>query len=416
MNRCFATIVSGNYLAYASVLADSLARHAPGQPLQVLVVDRASDTLRGYARTLGLMVLFAEELGLPDFERLAYKYDILEFNTALKPSFLKHLFAAGFDRVVYVDPDICFYASPRPIEQALNDAAIVLTPHALEPVLDGERPSDVDFLRLGVFNLGFIALRRSAQAAAMLDWWEQRCLGLGFNDIGFGTFVDQKWADLIPHYFSSVHVLRHKGCNVAYWNLHERQLQLQDGQYAVDDQPLVFFHFSGADAGKPSQLSKYQTRHALPAEGVLARIVAAYCEALQAAGHEQLRRMDYSFACLDDGRPITATMRRALCCDGVTERAPFRADSPFQRLLRQRGLASLRGMPPKGAAAVTPENLQQLGRKLAWADVAVRVISRLLGPARTIMLLRYAALLSRESHFASVVLRRPLRFDHSDRR
>ena len=38
----FCTIVSANYLAYARVLASSLAEHHPGAPLVVLLVDRVA--------------------------------------------------------------------------------------------------------------------------------------------------------------------------------------------------------------------------------------------------------------------------------------------------------------------------------------------------------------------------------------
>ena len=52
------------------------------------------------------VVAYAQDLGLPDFERLAYKYDVMELSTALKPTFLKRMMAEGFERVVYLDPDI----------------------------------------------------------------------------------------------------------------------------------------------------------------------------------------------------------------------------------------------------------------------------------------------------------------------
>src|SRR4029079_9492182 len=107
----------------------------------------------------------------------------------------------GLDQVVYLDPDICLYDSPTPVIEAMQRAEIVLIPHALSPLLDGARPPDIDFLRTGTFNLGFAAFRRGEQSLALLDWWESRCLSHGFNDPGFGTFVDQKWLDLAPCYF-----------------------------------------------------------------------------------------------------------------------------------------------------------------------------------------------------------------------
>ena len=255
---CVTTIVAANYLAYAKVLAASLGRYGTA-PLRVLIVDRPTPEVVAAVRDSGLDCVYAQDLGLADFERIAYKYDILELSTALKPTFLKRMLAEGFERVVYLDPDIELHAPLQPVFAALDSAEIVLTPHALQPVMDGMRPSDIDFLRAGSFNLGFIAVRRGADSTALLDWWESRCLSYGFADPGHGTFVDQKWMDLAPSFFTSVHVLRHPGCNVAYWNLHERQLTREGTHTLVNGGPLCFFHFSGVQMNAPGALSKHQT-------------------------------------------------------------------------------------------------------------------------------------------------------------
>jgi len=417
MSLCFATIVSANYLAYARVLARSLAEHCEGAPLKVLLVERSSAALRALAADAGLDCVFADELGLQGFERLAYKYDVLELNTALKPTFLKRLLSQGHERVVYVDPDIRFFAPALPVMAALDAAPIVLTPHALQPVLDSERPSDVDFLRNGVFNLGFIAVRAHERSLAMLDWWEQRCLGLGFNDPGFGTFVDQKWADLIPAYFAEVEILRHPGCNVAYWNLHEREVSERNGKLRVGTESLVFFHFSGVDPYRPEQLSRHQTRHDLAKLPDVARLVRDYGQALIDQGHDGYRGIAYSFGTLRDGSHVSPLMRRALLSDEMAlEADPFDPQGRLQRELRACGISHGFEAGAESAKGVTTRNLADQGRRLLWVNRAVRLLSRLLGPERAHMLLSYAAMLTRESHFASVLMDRPMRFKHEPRR
>lgn len=413
MNVCFATIVSANYLAYAGVLARSLARHAPATSVHVLVVDRATAAVRQAVERSGLQVTFAEDLGIPDFERVAYKFDLVELNTALKPTFLLSLFDAGFDGVVYVDPDIQFHAAPTPVFEAMQKASITLTPHALAPVMDGLRPSDVDFLRNGTFNLGFVALHRSDEAMRMLKWWEDRCLGLGFNDPAFGVFVDQKWMDLVPAYFDSFQVLRHPGCNVAYWNLHEREVTMRDGQYHVNDHPLVFFHFSGVRAQQPSELSRHQTRHQLIPGSPLATLVGAYCAELLAGGHAQTAQLPYTYGTLDDGTPITPTMRRAaVCAPASTD--PFRSGGSLQVELRSCGMGRVRR--PTHAISSSTLDFDPADWRVRIVNLVVRLASRLIGVERFRLLLRYAAVLTRESHYAAVLMRRPLDFTHRARR
>jgi hypothetical protein len=413
MSVCFATISSGNYLAYVTVLRDSLARHAPEARFEVLIVDRPSAALSDAIARAGLNATYAHELGLPDFEHIAFKFDVVELNTALKPSFLKNLLARGHERVVYLDPDIRLFAPPDVIMEALDGSEIVLTPHSLAPVMDGKRPSDIDFLRGGTFNLGFVAVRSGPDANGFLDWWERRCLGLGFNDFTFGVFVDQKWVDLVPSYFQSVRILRDPGCNVAYWNLHERSLARTADGLAVNGRPLVFFHFSGVNPKAPHLLSRHQNRH-VPAPGsLLAELVGQYCAALAAAGHADHQRLPYGFATLEDGTSITPLMRRASCVSGMDIAHPFSASSLLHVQLRSHGIAGGRASPGSGETTL---GFDASDRRVRVVNALVRALARIAGPERVALLLRYATFLSWGSNLPTVLLRKPLDVSHRDPR
>lgn len=413
MNLCFATIVAPNYLAYARVLRDSIARYAPQAQFHVLVVNRRVPEVQRAVEEARLQATYATELGLPDFEHLAYQYDLVEFNTALKPTFLKSLFGRGYEYVVYLDPDISLFHSPDPILEALGQAETVLIPHALAPAMDGLRPSDIDFLRTGSFNLGFVGLRKGQHSFALLDWWESRCLSYGFNDPAFGIFVDQKWLDLAPCYFESVHILKHAGCNVAYWNLHERKVETSNGNYRVNDVPLVFFHFSGVNASTPDILSRHQNRHVLVQDTALAELVRHYCDRLLVAGHLRLAQLPYSFAALDDGTPITAVMRRAACVGSVRTAHPFSSSSELQQALERAGISSPGSHEAK---AVTTLNFDPSDRRVAAVNILIRLLVRTIGVGRVGALLRYASFLGWGSNFATVLLGRSFELRHVDGR
>jgi hypothetical protein len=412
VNLTFATIISPNYLAYARVLADSVARHEPGARLRVLLVDQPRPEVQQAVAESGLDVVYATELGLPDLPQLAYKYDLVELNTALKPTFLKMLFAQGAETAIYLDPDIRLYAPLEPVRQALEQAQIVLTPHALAPVMDGSRPSDIDFLRTGTFNLGFVALRRGVQSLALLDWWERRCLSFGFNDPSFGIFVDQKWLDLAPCYFDAVHVLKHRGCNAAYWNLHERPVTGAAGAYRAGGDPLVFFHFSGVDARKPTVLSRHQDRHVPQPGSALAELVAGYCEALQGVGHARWSALRYSFGFLQDGTPITPLMRRAAVAATQGGGDPFDPASAFQQALRRAGVAT----PQPAVPAATTLNFDPSERRVRWVNAAVRVMARVFGASRVAALVRYATFLGWGGNLPALLLQQPFELRHVETR
>jgi hypothetical protein len=74
----------------------------------------------------------------------------------------------GVERVIYLDPDIRTYGSLEPIMEKLEGGTMVLTPHLLDPIDEGKKPAEVDILRSGSYNLGFIALARKPEAVRFL--------------------------------------------------------------------------------------------------------------------------------------------------------------------------------------------------------------------------------------------------------
>ena len=408
---CITTIVSGNYLAYAKTLADSVREWEESAEFRVLVVDRPVRAIRDAVAELGLNATYAEDLGLSDFDQLAFKYDIVELNTAVKPTHLKRLLAEGFDRVLYLDPDIHLYGPLTPVHEALDRASIALTPHSLEPVMDGLRPSDIDFLRTGAYNLGFIGVRDSPVAKRMLDWWEKRCLSYGFNDLGFGTFVDQKWMDLVPAYFDEVTIIKNPGCNVAYWNLHERMLKEEDGEIQVNGMPLCFFHFSGVKADRPDNLSRHQTRHVVRRGSILAELVTNYCGCLRRNGHDRFSKIEYTFGRFDDGEIVSSHIRRLatfMCDEGAS---PFKSGGAVGK--RRYSLGS--GIPKDTQSKQeTTLNFSQSARKVIWANRFVRLLAKTIGIKWTAQFVRYMSVLNREANLLRVLSKTELDFAHRE--
>jgi glycosyltransferase involved in cell wall biosynthesis len=309
--RAVVTIVSGNYIARARVLCRSLAEHEPNVRRFVLIVDRPVSSI--VRKDEPFEAIRVEDLEIPDFEDFMAQYTVIEANTAVKPYVLRHLFDRyGIDRLVYLDPDILVTAPLDEVWHALDRGTVALTPHLRDPFRDLEHPTELEILRSGTYNLGFIGLRRCHGAEWLLDWWAEKTEHDCAIDLANGLFVDQKWMDLVPGYVDGVVVLRDPGYNVAYWNLHEREVTESSGTMLVDDRPLAFFHFSGYEPDRPWTLSRHQSRHDLHSMPVLKRLFDSYAARLREEGHNDATDRGYGFSRLSNGIPISPAMRSAV--------------------------------------------------------------------------------------------------------
>lgn len=384
------TIVSCNYAAYARTLQESLRQSNPEIDFFVLLVDRKDpgfEAVAGFDRPV-----WVEDLGIADFPHLAFKFDILELNTDVKPFMLARL-AQDYDCVLYLDPDIFVYGSLGALVERLAAQTAILTPHATQPIDDDKKPQEVDFLRAGVYNLGFIGVRSCPEGLRLLDWWGRRCLALGYNDAGQGLFVDQKFVDLVPAFFDGVVIERSPVYNVAYWNLHERVLEASDPRNPqVNGQPLVFFHFSGLSIDPPSEprleVSKYQNRSDFSSRPDIKPLFDRYRDKLVEHGHAALRHRPYGFACFSNGERINAISRRlfALAQEEFDSSVdPFDAKGPVYRMLAARG--ALGGGPAQEPP--TTYHAHRYAGRMRVMQMLLRLVFRVLGPERYGLLMAY---------------------------
>jgi hypothetical protein len=291
------TIASRNYLAYVRTLMRSVRAAHPEWLRYVLIVDEpapmdaADDNL--------FTTVHACQLGIPSFDDMSVRYDVLELNTALKPFFFDWLFRhTVLDSVVYLDPDIRLYAPlDRVCDLLAEGASVVLTPHATSP-LDAERgsPNDHQFLKTGVFNLGFVAMQRGEESLRFADWWSRHLMTECLVDFPANLFTDQRWCDLAPCLLDRLRILRDPGYNVAYWNVEQRQLHRSpDASWHVGADHLVFFHFSGLDPRRPESISKHQNRLNWADAPDLRALYDDYLGELEQAGWASEQRAEYSY-------------------------------------------------------------------------------------------------------------------------
>ena len=308
--RAIFTICSGNYFPYARILLTSLQLHHPEADLFLCLADRADSEIElGIAK---VEVIVADTLNIYNFADFAFRYDIMEFNTAVKPFMMQWLIEdRGYTEVVYLDPDIELFAPITPVFASLESGAnFAITPHITAPAEFGEFPDDIGIMKSGIYNLGFIAIKNSQESISFLHWWGRRLRYQCVNQQDEGIFVDQKYIDLLPAFSDKVAILRNPELNIAYWNLDQRKLTQTETGWLVDEQPLRFFHFSGINVGQPERLSKHTTRFNGNLQPALQAIVQQYIDKLIKFGYGVEPYKGYSYSRFANGIAISDIMRR----------------------------------------------------------------------------------------------------------
>lgn len=389
------TIIAKNYLAYARTLAQSFLSVHPEHKFYVLVVDE----FEGYINPAeeSFVIVSLTDLEIPNLQSFCFKYSVVELCTAAKPYLMDYLISEkGVAKLLYLDPDILVTAPLNALYEKLETYDIALTPHLdADYPADGLQPDDGYILRAGVFNLGFIGINASENALAFLSWWKSKLYNDCVVDVANGYFVDQKFIDLATVFFGNIFVEKDTGYNVAYWNLHTREIGKRDGIWLCNGEPLYFFHFSGYVL-ENSEISKYlasdTSRHNFSRRPDLLPLFDEYKDLVIRNGYNTASKWNYTFANFETGEPIPKELRNQY------RRSPSQwceYDNPFasKRLIATAERLNLRADKLTRNTLITPEEqLENILNSRAWRWVA-----------------RYGRLKSRFLHTANDLLRRPSR-------
>jgi hypothetical protein len=243
------------------VLAKSLKETNPDAKMVICLLEREIPEVAKEFKYFDKVVL-AKELGFDNFDSYIFRHSIVEAATSVKGQLFVYLLKefSNEDKFIYLDPDIKVLSPMTELIELLDNNDIVLTPHLCEAEghIDAVMDNELCALQHGVFNLGFLAIRRSQEAQSFINWWTSRLAMFCYDDIPRGIFTDQKWIDLAPCFFN-VYILKHPGYNIAPWNLSRRKVtKTQEEEYLVNDKPIRFFHFSGFDSGaNEGMINKY---------------------------------------------------------------------------------------------------------------------------------------------------------------
>jgi hypothetical protein len=273
----FCSIVTPSTRAQARVMADTVRRHHPDA--RVLALVRAAN----------------------HSEDADNAWEIADLPPgASVPELLMHALASA-DLAVYLDPDVCIYQPLEPLLAVAAADGVALVPRLSSLPDDGLEPDFAALLDAGEISPATVAVARGGRGTSFVEWWVRRH---GESDVSDGRLLS-----LAHEQLQLGPVVTDPGCNVSYWNLHERPLRRVDDRVMADTEPLRAFHFAGFRPDRPYWLSERATRVRVIDDPVLSELCGEYAELVLEAGWTQPRREIAGVQRLGNGQRVDHLVR-----------------------------------------------------------------------------------------------------------
>lgn len=401
MNRnCIFTICATNYVGLAKALETSVKRYTQAVDFKVVVADEPSNEIQ---KKFPSNVLIAKNI-LPyssnKWYEMAFKYNLTEFCTSIKPYSINYLFDLGYEKVIYMDPDILTFSSMNVVFSYLDNYSAVVTPHILTPEVEYTGSlRETNLLYSGVYNFGFLALKNTVKSRKYTNWWGKRLEDYCFCDTLSNLFTDQKWGDMLPCFLrTELLVSDNKGLNAAPWNFYERKFNVNGDRILVENRidateksdQLVFVHYSGYNyklllsgdviQNNITDIKQYSD---------LGPIFKAYSESLKAADIDTYMNERYSYNYFDGtewfiSEDFRRLYRGYIECGNSASENPFSPKSEIFKKAKKRGyLTTL-----KPATFLFDRKSDSVQTKAKMINKIFKVVFKVLGPKRYYTLAR----------------------------
>ncbi len=141
--------------------------------------------------------------------------------------------------VVYVDADCYFFNDLSLVTSQLSSSVeILIHEHRFSPDRIGWATSS------GRFNVGVIAGTVGEQFISCISRWRDQVIIECTLDPLNGKCGDQTYLNEWPEMYSKLRIMSSKGAGVGPWNMLSYKVGLDSGIVKIDEEDLIFFHFS----------------------------------------------------------------------------------------------------------------------------------------------------------------------------
>ncbi|MFZ4621801.1 MAG: glycosyl transferase [Bacteroidota bacterium] len=286
----FCTLFDSNYLSRGLTLYRSLEKVCDSFHLYIFAFDDKSLNVLNKLQLRHATIISLNEFEDEELLRVKPTRSRAEYCwTSTSSTILYVIKKFGVEQCTYLDADMMFFASPKPLFDEMDERSVMITEHRYSPQYNKESLS-------GKYCVQFVTFNNNEQGLTALQWWRDRCIEWCYARHEDGKFGDQQYLDDWMTRFAGVHELQHLGGGVAAWNVQQYEVFLKNdtlwGRERTSGMefPVIFYHFHYLRFLKPDLIEL--GRRTLTEE-VLQRIYAPYYRQLEHAA-EEIRLIDDS--------------------------------------------------------------------------------------------------------------------------
>lgn len=239
----FCTYFDVNFLIKGLALYDSLKNNCEQFTLWILCLDELSSEiiLKLNYKNINCIKLIDIENTYNELLSLKKSRSKIEYYFTLTPILPLYILEKNKDinLLTYLDADLYFFSSLKPVFDEFSDKSILIIEHRF-PLNSPKNLYDC-----GIFNVGFLSFKRDEEGIKCLKDWKENCIEWCYDRVEEGKYADQKYLDSWPIKYKNVCVLKHKGANLAPWNINSFDIIFKNGKVYADNDELIFYHFHG---------------------------------------------------------------------------------------------------------------------------------------------------------------------------
>jgi len=239
----FCTLFDTYYLTRGLALYYSLKKNCNDFHLYIFAFnDKCYEILKKF-NLENVTLISLSQFESPELLKVKPARSIAEYCwTSTSSTILYVLEKYEVESCTYLDSDMCFYSSPKPIFDELGNDSVLITEHRYSPKYNKE-------IKAGKYCVQFVTFKNDEYGLKALKWWRDRCIEWCYAKYEDGKFGDQLYLNDWTERFERVHVLQHLGGGLAAWNVQQYDFETENGRITGTEKSsgrkfdAIFYHF-----------------------------------------------------------------------------------------------------------------------------------------------------------------------------